>query len=47
MAGISGTSMGARGETEEDMGGPYLDKNPTVMAGFIPAIHVFGPVDNV
>jgi hypothetical protein len=55
MTGMSGTSVGASGETADDIRGAlgvlcineeiYQRKNAFVMAGFIPAIHIFLAVD--
>src|SRR6266849_10496239 len=44
IAGISGTSVGASGETASDMRGALIDKE-TVMAGSIPASYVSVPVN--
>jgi hypothetical protein len=46
MAGMSGTLVGASGETGVDMGkSENVGMKLIVMAGFIPAIHVFLTVD--
>ena len=43
ITGMSGTSVGARGETAVDMRAPCIN-GEVIMAGLVPAIHVFLPL---